>query len=90
MPVLHPLIISCLLAIQIFDAGDVDEGAASGVFCDAVSINIQPDFNFVLFHESHVVVGDVECLPVRHADAKRFEWLNVHEFFQLHGGEHIF
>ncbi len=87
---LGDIIILRFLVFQIFDACDVDDGAAGEVFSEAVGIDISSNFDRIFPNERHVVVGNIERLSVRHPDAKRFERLTIHQFFQLQCGEHIF
>ena len=36
----------------------MENGTTSGVFCEAVRVKVQADFDGVLHHEGHVMVGD--------------------------------
>jgi hypothetical protein len=76
--------------LQFLKTGNVQDGAIDAAAGDAVFIQVQANFNFVLRDKSGVVMGNFVAVAVGHQDFEGVEGLGVHELFQLFGIKHSF
>jgi hypothetical protein len=73
---------------DVLNAGDVQDGAFSGVFGETARIQLDSNDDAAGFDPSHVVIGDVKILSVRQAKAERLERLGVHAFSERWRANH--
>jgi hypothetical protein len=66
----------------------VQNGTASDVFRESVSVEVDSYFDRVPGDERHVVMGDVVMRAVRHADTKRLERFGLNQFVNLFRRDH--
>jgi hypothetical protein len=69
--------------LNVFNAGDMQNGTASCFQNETFGVLVQPDFNGISENPCGVMVLNVVSLPIRHFDSERSERLFLHSFLEL-------
>jgi len=64
-------------------------GTPGEIFCEAVRVQVQPDFDGVLSYEGHIVVRDVVVGAVGKVNTEWLERAGLEQVANLFGGDHF-